>query len=155
MMEEVVKTNAIDYEEEKRYCSGIGLRYFVLSLVFTLVQISIIPLTKLISRDILDTYYLLLTMIPVYLILIPVCYGLFKNLTYKPLPKNKFSAGQIIQAFFIAFAFMYIGNIIGTILNCFFFGACKCRTDKCLAGTAEYNRSHSDNSGRSHLRADR
>jgi membrane protease YdiL (CAAX protease family) len=61
-------------------------------------------------------------MIPVYLIIIPVCYGLFKNLTYKPLPKNKFSAGQIIQAFFIAFAFMYIGNIIGTILNCFFSG---------------------------------
>lgn len=102
---------------ERKYFSGLGFRYFVVSLVFLFGQVGAIFLVRQLNRDLLERYYIVIGMIPMYILLIPVLWGLFRNVKYTPIQRKKFTAGQLISAFFISYAFMYIGSIVGTVLN--------------------------------------
>lgn len=58
-----------------------------------------------------------LSLAPMYLIALPVCWKILKTLPKRELFKNDMKPGLWIQMFFMSVALMYIGNIIGTILT--------------------------------------
>jgi membrane protease YdiL (CAAX protease family) len=116
-MEENAAVVVTDYKKEKKYFSSIGIRYFAISLIVMIVQIGALYLADYINEDILNQYYMLVGMLPAYIVIVPVLFLIFRNVGYEAIPVKKFSAGQLVSAFFICYAFMYIGNIIGSILN--------------------------------------
>ena len=59
----------------------------------------------------------LLSLIPMYVVALPVSRAVLKTLPERKLYQNEMRPGKWIQMFLILMALMYIGNIIGTIIT--------------------------------------
>lgn len=112
----------MDYlRDVKRTCSrlGIGCAAFLLLGVLLQVEVSLVLQAVMnTGREVAwDTWGMLVSALPMYLIGFPVCWLIVKDMPTPCRPwKRKFTAGQLVVAFFVCISVMYIGNIIGTTL---------------------------------------
>lgn len=107
----------VDYKKEKKYFSSIGMRMFILGIIYCGIQILSMGLVTSELLSISEDLFTLFAMLPSQLILVPAALLLFKNIKGEKLEKNKISFGRMVVIFFICEAFVYIGNIIGSIVS--------------------------------------
>lgn len=103
----------------RKLFSGIGLRFLAGTLVIFAVQLSAIWIAEKVNPDLMrDTnIYLLVSMLPMYLIGMPALILMVKRIPAQQIPKKPIKPGQFAVAVIMCFAAMYIFNIIGQIIT--------------------------------------
>ncbi len=106
-------------EPPKKLFSSLGLLLLISSIVIFGVQLSFMQLSKAIPaiHD-NDTYFFLISMLPMYVIAFPIIFLLFKLLPAQDLgEKKKMKPLHILCAFLISYAGTYICNLLGTMIT--------------------------------------
>lgn len=109
-----------DLKAAKKHFSRVGLMYFFGSLLFYGVQLLAISLVQLLKPEWLagTTGSLLVQMLPLYILGLPLMILLVTRIPAQGVRKNgRISFGQMIQAFFMCYALMYVSNLIGTFIT--------------------------------------
>lgn len=103
----------------RKYFSRFGMSYFAGTLVIYAVQLIVIGAVKALCPQWLDnmTIYLLLSMIPMYLIGQPVMAFLISRIPAQQIKQRSMTAGQLLTAFCISFAILYISNFVGLAIT--------------------------------------
>lgn len=115
-----VKEAPLDLKKEKKFCSGMGLSYFLFFIVTSAVQMLVTSCVMVLRPDILTDHYslyMLLAMAPIYVIGFPVLYLITrKKKTYKP-EDHKMTFGNFMIVLLMCFGVMIVGNIIGILVT--------------------------------------
>lgn len=95
--------------------SKIGWNYFIGSLMMLVVQFLCVYTAAMIDTELLsdENVKLLLSVLPIYLAGMPVMALMMTTVPKTAVPKRSMNAGQLAAAFFIAYALMFCGNILG------------------------------------------
>lgn len=109
-------------KQDKKFFSSIGLRYFLGTLIIYGVQLGVTFIVMFIQNYISfpfnSTINMLISMLPMYLVGMPLLILLVSRVPAVGIKeKHKMSVGQIIIAFLMCYAIMYISNIIGNIIT--------------------------------------
>ncbi len=106
-------------KQTKRHFSRLGLMYFFGTLVIIGVQMAAIFIMQAAMPDLLtdNDLYLVATMLPMYLIAMPVAALLIRTVPAESIQKRNMSVGQWLVAFMMCYAVMYLSNIIGNVLT--------------------------------------
>lgn len=106
---------------DKKHFSKLGLMFFLGTLIIYGVQYGASAIAYLINPDLLsDTASsLLITMLPMYLIAIPLMALLIRTVPASHIEQKKMSAGHWIIAFLMCYGAMYISNLLGNFLTQF------------------------------------
>lgn len=127
-MSEVMLEQAVDMPKgpevilkaEKKFCSGMGINFFVFFLVANGLQIIVGNLILLFASEIyFDNYglYMVLAMAPMYVVAFPVLWLMCKRREAVKLPQHKLGAGNYMIFLMMCFGVMIIGNIVGIVIN--------------------------------------
>lgn len=106
-------------KQTKRHFSKLGLMFLLGTLIIYGVQIAASAIAGVINPDLLNStaYALLITMIPMYVIAMPLMALLIHTVPAVSLEKKKMTAGQWILAFLMCYGGTYVSNYIGVILT--------------------------------------
>lgn len=113
-----IVTNTL--KQTKHHFSKLGLMFFLGTLIINLVQIVSMVIASAIDPALLEntTSSTLITMLPMYLIAMPIMVLLIKTVpASKKIEKKKMSVGQWILCFLICYGAIYITNYIGVFLT--------------------------------------
>lgn len=107
------------YAEEKKWFSSLGFRYFAASLIFMAVQLLMMLIAGIVvPEEIYNNYSLLISLLPPYIIALPLMRLVIqKNFPGVQVGDTDFKKSTVVKAFFACIALMYMGNIVGTIIN--------------------------------------
>lgn len=111
---------ALDLKAERKFCSGIGMNFFIFFLIANGLQLLVSGLILFLAPEVIyDNYalYMILAMAPMYIIGVPVLWLLCKRREAVKLPQHKMGAGNYMIFLFMCFGVMIIGNIVGIIIN--------------------------------------
>lgn len=105
--------------ENKKWFSSLGMRYFVGSLIFMALQIvGGMVFGAILPEEVYAKYSLLIGMLPAYIIGVPVMALIItKNNPGVKVGEEGFKKSLVVKAFFACITVMYVGNIISTMLN--------------------------------------
>ena len=108
-----------DKKSAKKHFSGVGMSYFLFSVVAAAVQMIASVAVDIINPDLWDNYLfmLLASILPMYLVGAPVCIGMMKRLPSEKPEKNPWGPGRFIVGLIIAVGLMYTGSFIGTYIG--------------------------------------
>ncbi|MGN0348780.1 MAG: lysostaphin resistance A-like protein [Roseburia sp.] len=103
----------------KRHFSNLGLIYFLGSLIIFGVQIGSARLIGFLNPTLLWHYdsAILVSMLPMYVIALPIMTLLIRTIPSSPLEKHKMSVLQWIIALLMCFALMSVSNMIGQFIT--------------------------------------
>ncbi len=103
----------------KKNLSSLGLRFLIGTLVIYAVQLGVMAIVGAVKPEWLEntTMCLILTVMPMYLIGMPVLIALVKRMPGEAPEKRKMTAGQFVLALIMCFALMYCGNLVGTLIT--------------------------------------
>lgn len=107
-------------KDTAKYYSRLGMAYFLGTLVIYAVQYGIVLLMQYFAPGITanPNWRLVLNMLPLYLIGMPLMMLLIKRVPKEiELPQKRMTAGELFCSFCIAYALMYVSNILGVILT--------------------------------------
>ena len=114
-------------EEEKKtivkggrsFFNKLGLSFFFGTLIIYGVQIGISLLVDKFWPELLENadISLMISMIPMYVIGMPLLLLLISMVPAEKLPKRKMSVGKWLLAAMMAYAIMYISNLIGSVIT--------------------------------------
>jgi membrane protease YdiL (CAAX protease family) len=112
-------TNTYIESSEKPPYSRVGWTLFAILGITTLLQAIIAVCAKLFAPTLYETSWFIwaLSFLPLYFVAIPIGYLIIKPLPKLTVPQKKLSFGKLIAFLAMSFAVMYIGNIIGTLIN--------------------------------------
>ena len=110
-----------EVKEAQMHFSKLGFMYLLGTLIVFGVQYGVLRLLYLLKPEWLvnDNLYFLFMMVPMYAIAMPIMMLLIKTVPGKKIEKHKMNAGQMILAFFMGYAILYVSNIIGTFITLF------------------------------------
>ena len=112
------KYNMRDRREDKAFFSRVGISYFAMALLVTVVQMVLSLIIGIVAPQLV--YWPLtnwiVSLAPLYLLGIPVCAHLMRSLPAMQLYRTKMSAGRWFKILCICICVMYVGNIIGNIV---------------------------------------
>lgn len=111
---------ALDLKAERKFCSGMGMNFFIFFLVANGLQLIVSYLILFFTPEMMyDNYalYMILAMAPMYVIGVPVLWLLCKRREAVKLSQHKLGAGNYMIFLFMCFGVMIIGNIVGLIVN--------------------------------------
>lgn len=103
----------------RHHFSRLGLMYFLGTLIIFAVQIGVrfliikLPFIHINSMD----AGLIASTMPMYLIGMPLMALLIKSVPAAPIQKHKMTFLQWLTAFFMCYAVMYLGNLVGVALT--------------------------------------
>lgn len=104
--------------DNKKWFSSLGMRYFAGSLIFIVVQLLIIMIAQMAAPEVYGNYYLLIAMLPTYLIAFPLFVMVItKNMPGVKVGEPGFKKSTLVLALFVSLGLMYVGNLVGTIIN--------------------------------------
>lgn len=108
-----------NYTQAKKQFSTLGLMYFLGSLLVFGVQFAASFIAGNISENAFSNTAssLLITMIPMYLIAMPLMGLLICRVPAVKIEKKRMSAGQWIVAFIMCYGAMYVSNLVGVFLT--------------------------------------
>ena len=103
----------------KKNFSSLGWRFLIGTLVIYAVQMGVMAIVGAVKPEWLQdtTITLILTVMPLYLIGMPVLIALVKRMPGEAPAKKKMTAGQFILALIMCFSLMYCGNLVGTLIT--------------------------------------
>lgn len=110
----------VDLKKERKFCSGIGMNYFLFFLIANGLQLAVSALIMYFATDIAENnygLYMMFIMMPMYVIGVPALWALCKRIPAMHLEKHNMSAGKFIVLLLMCFGVMIVGNIIGIIVN--------------------------------------
>ena len=112
-------TNTYTEKQEKTPFSRVGWTLFAILGITTLLQLIIAVVVKLAAPQLYEESWFMwaLSFLPLYFAAIPIGYLIIKPLPKLTVPQKKLSFGKLIAFLAMSFAVMYIGNIIGTLIN--------------------------------------
>lgn len=105
----------------KKHFSKLGLMFFIGTLLIYGIQYGASAIANMINPELMsDTASaLLITMLPMYLIAIPLTALLLRTVPASHIASKKMSVGQWLIAFLICYGAMYLSNLLGTFLTQF------------------------------------
>jgi membrane protease YdiL (CAAX protease family) len=108
-----------EMKEASKQFSRIGLMAFIGSLVIMVLQMGAAGIAGLINEDLVNDMnsYFLVTMIPMYLIGMPLLIFLLSRVPAQKIEKRKMKVGHWFLAFFMCYALMYVSNLIGQVIT--------------------------------------
>lgn len=104
----------------KKYFSRLGMSYFAGTLIIYAVQLIVIGAVRALCPQWLNnmTIYLILSMLPMYLIGQPAMAFLITRIPAQTIERDRpMTAGQLLAAFCISLAIMYVSNFVGTVIT--------------------------------------
>ncbi len=104
--------------EARRRLSRIGLAFFLFFVITFLAQLGLTALVSLapaLTEHPAMTW--LLSMVPMYLFALPVFYLLLRPLSPGTVAQHPLHARDFFIFFFISYALVYLGNLVGTLIN--------------------------------------
>lgn len=106
-------------KQARHHFSKLGLMFFFGTLIINIVQIIASTIVGAVKPDLLSNTAssLLVTMIPMYVIGIPLTALLIRTVPATQIEKKKMSVGQWIIAFLICYGGLYLSNYLGIILT--------------------------------------
>ncbi|MEA4896073.1 MAG: type II CAAX endopeptidase family protein [Oscillospiraceae bacterium] len=112
-------TSIYSLRNEKPPFSRVGWTLFAVLGITTFLQIAIASLTVVFAPAVYEKSWFIwaLSFIPLYFVAIPVGYLMIRPVPVLTVPQQKIGFGKLISYLAMSFAVMYIGNIIGTLLN--------------------------------------
>lgn len=107
-----------NYKEYKKDFSRLGLAFVIGTIIITAAQTIVALVAAKVKPEWLDdpNMYLVLAVVPMYLIGMPILIALVNTLPGKAPEKHKMKPAHFGVAFIMCFAIMYVSNIIGSIL---------------------------------------
>lgn len=118
--QDVEHITEVNLKKEKKFCSGIGMNFFLFFLIANGLQIIVSSLILILAPSmILKNYdiYMVLAMAPMYVIAVPVLALLCKRREVVKLPQHNMKAGSYMVFLFMCFGVMIAGNIVGNLIN--------------------------------------
>ncbi len=102
-------------KETKRHFSKLGLMLFLGALICFGVQYFTVFATRRLSPTLLanSDFSMILSMLPLYLLGMPIMAYLIKRLTPSEVTQHKMTVGQWMTAFCICYGLMYASNLTG------------------------------------------
>lgn len=106
-------------ELEKPPFSRVGWSLFAVLGAATLLQLAGYEAVKAFAPDLFETSWFswVLSFAPLYLIAVPLGYLIIRPLPKLITPQQEMSFGKFFGFLAMSYAIMYIGNIVGTVLN--------------------------------------
>lgn len=107
-------------KQTRRHFSKLGLMFFLGTLLINIVQIIAVAVANIIDPTLLSetTTYMLITMLPMYLIAMPLMALMIRTVPASDkIEEKKMSVGQWILSFLICYGLMYLSNYIGNTLT--------------------------------------
>lgn len=118
---------ALDLKAERKFCSGIGMNYFIFFLVAYVCQLGMAFLLLACATELVVNnfaIYMILVMAPIYAVAFPVLAALSKRRPAVKLERHKMRGGDFMILLMMCFGVMVVGNFIGIFVN-FVIGAIK------------------------------
>ncbi len=103
-------------KEGRKHFSKLGLSFFFGTLIIFAVQLGIIALVQWLFPQVLENsdLSLILSMVPMYVIGMPLMILLISRVPAEVIPKRKMSAGKVAISAMMCYCIMYCSNLIGT-----------------------------------------
>lgn len=110
----------------RKFFSRLGMMYFCGTLIIYGVQLLVVLLLYLIEPGVLEdaNFSLLSSMLPMYLVGMPIMIVLVGSIPAQQLPQRPLSVGKWVIAMIMCYSILYCSNIIGMIIT-FFIGLLK------------------------------
>lgn len=111
---------ALDLKAERKFCSGIGMNYFIFFLIAYACQLGIaFVLLACATELVVNNFaiYMILVMAPIYAVAFPVLAALSKRRPAVKLERHKMRGGDFMILVMMCFGVMVIGNFIGIFVN--------------------------------------
>ncbi|MFB0921563.1 MAG: type II CAAX endopeptidase family protein [Oscillospiraceae bacterium] len=112
-------TDVYSTKREKPPFSRVGWTLFAILGITTLLQIIIAVIVKLAAPQLYNKSWFIwaLSVMPLYFCAIPIGFLIIKPVPVLKVQTKKLSFGKLVSFLAMSFAVMYIGNIVGTLLN--------------------------------------
>ena len=110
------KPPVLDLRKERKFCSGIGINYFLFFLIAYGLQLGVGFVMMLGAMEIVVNHfdiYMILVMAPMYAVAFPILAVLMKRRPAVKLEQRKIRGGDFMILLMMCFGVMIIGNIIG------------------------------------------
>ncbi len=103
----------------KKSFSSLGWRFLIGTLVIYAVQMGVVAIVGMVKPEWLQntTISLILTIMPLYLIGMPILIALVKRMPGEAPEKKSIKPGQFVVALIMCYALMYCGNLVGTLIT--------------------------------------
>ena len=103
----------------KKSFSSLGWRFLIGTLVIYAVQMGVVAIVGMVKPEWLQntTISLILTIMPLYLIGMPILIALVKRMPGEVPDKKSIKPGQFVVALIMCYALMYCGNLVGTLIT--------------------------------------
>ena len=103
----------------KKSFSSLGWRFLIGTLIIYAVQIAVVAVVGQVKPEWLDntTITLILSVLPLYLIGMPVLNAMVKQMPGEAPVKKSITPGQFVVALIMCYALMYCGNLVGTLIT--------------------------------------
>lgn len=104
-------------KENQKFISRIGIRYFIGTLIITGVQLGAANLANYLAPAFYEKFGFLVAMLPMYIIAIPILILMVKQIPEEvAIEKKKIKISALLGYFVVAYAAMYISNLLGNLL---------------------------------------
>ena len=109
----------MDEKSMKKSFSSLGWRFLIGTLIIYAVQIAVVAVVGQVKPEWLDntTITLILSVLPLYLIGMPVLIAMVKQMPGEAPVKKSITPGQFVVALIMCYALMYCGNLVGTLIT--------------------------------------
>lgn len=124
-MEDMLQENAAgisqadELKAARKHFSRLGIRFLAGTLLIFAVQILALKIAERLVPELLSdmNVYLLVTMLPMYIIAIPALVLMVKGLPSQAPQSRHMKPGQFVLSVIMSFSLMYIANIVGNIIT--------------------------------------
>lgn len=115
----VYMTHIDELRAARKHFSRLGIRFLAGTIVIFAVQLLALKIAESLAPELTGdmNIYLLVTMLPMYLIGIPVLALLVWRLPSQTPERRIMKPGQFVVAVIMSFSLMYVANIIGTVIT--------------------------------------
>ncbi|MGN0431420.1 MAG: lysostaphin resistance A-like protein [Lachnospiraceae bacterium] len=106
-------------KDGRKHFSKLGLGFFFGTLIIFAVQLGVIWTVQWFWPNLLENpdLSLLISMVPMYIVGMPLMMLLISRVPAENIPKHKMSAGKLTIAAMMCYCVMYCSNLIGTVIT--------------------------------------
>lgn len=115
-----IRESTTDWKKEKKFCSSVGMNFFLFFLLVSVIQVVISLVITHCAMELVVFHYwvvMLLTMTPIYLVGYPFLRWISRKQQTVELKQHSMSGGAFVIVLLMCFGVMIVGNIIGLLVN--------------------------------------
>ncbi len=105
-------------KQNQKYFSRIGIRYLIGTIIIIALQMGFTKLCQYAAPEFYEKYAFLIAMLPMYVVAVPIMILIMRQIPVeRPIEKKKIRMGTFLGYFLVAYAGMYVANILGIALT--------------------------------------